>query len=111
MAPTSSRERLIETAIEMVWKNSYSSVSVDDICKAADVRKGSFYHHFKSKAELAVEAMEQHYQKAKSDFDKVFSADLSENFAVLLMVCLLFGLYFVLIIIARRFDRRDLDKV
>lgn len=45
------------------------------------------------------------------DFDKVFSADLSKNFAVLLMVCLLFGLYFVLIIIARRFDRRDLDKV
>ncbi|XP_022779645.1 uncharacterized protein LOC111321123 [Stylophora pistillata] len=45
------------------------------------------------------------------DFDKVFSADLSKNFAVLLVVCLLFGLYFVLIIIARRFDRRDLDKL
>lgn len=73
MTATNTKERLVETAIEMVWKNGYGSVSVDDICKTADVRKGSFYHYFKSKAELAVEAMEQHYQKAKSDFDKVFS--------------------------------------
>ncbi len=73
MASTNTKDRLVETAIEMVWKNSYSSVSVDDICKAADVRKGSFYHYFKSKAELAVEAMEQHYQKKKGDFDKAFS--------------------------------------
>ena len=45
------------------------------------------------------------------DFDKVFSADLSENFVVLLVVCLLFGFYFLLIAIARRFDKKDLDKV
>ncbi len=73
MATTKTRDRLVEVAIEMIWKNSYSSVSVDDICKAADVRKGSFYHYFKSKAELAVVAMEQHYQKAKIEFDHVFS--------------------------------------
>jgi len=73
MALTKTRDRLVEIAIEMIWKNSYSSVSVDDLCKAADIRKGSFYHYFKSKAELAIAAMEQHYQKAKVDFDDVFS--------------------------------------
>ena len=73
MAKTNTKDRLVETAIEMVWKNSYSSVSVDDICKAADIRKGSFYHYFKSKAELALEAMERHYQSSKADFDKAFS--------------------------------------
>ena len=45
------------------------------------------------------------------DFDKVFSADLSKNFVVLLVVCLLFGLYIVLVVIARRFDKKDLEKV
>lgn len=45
------------------------------------------------------------------DFDKVFSADLSKNFVVLLVVCLLFGLYLLLVVIARRFDKKDLDKV
>lgn len=74
MTPTNTKERLVEAAIEMVWQNSYSSVSVDNICHAADVRKGSFYHYFRSKSELAVEAMEQHYQKAKVDFDNVFSS-------------------------------------
>ena len=45
------------------------------------------------------------------DFNKVFSADLSKNFVVLLVVCLLFGFYLLLVVIARRFDKRDLDKV
>lgn len=45
------------------------------------------------------------------DFDKVFSADLSKNFVVLLVVCLIFGLYILLVVIARRFDKKDLEKV
>lgn len=45
------------------------------------------------------------------DFNKVFSADLSKNFVVLLVVCLLFGFYLLLVVIARRFDKKDLDKV
>jgi TetR/AcrR family transcriptional regulator, transcriptional repressor for nem operon len=77
MSQTNTKDRLVETAIEMVWKNSYSSVSVDDICKAADIRKGSFYHCFKSKADLAIAAMEQHYQNSKGDFDNVFSPENS----------------------------------
>lgn len=73
MAKSDTKDRLVETAIEMVWKDSYGSVSVDDICKAADVRKGSFYHYFKSKAELAVAAMEQHYLESKPELDSIFS--------------------------------------
>ena len=45
------------------------------------------------------------------DFSKVFSADLSKNFVVLLVVCLLFGFYLLLVAIARRYDKKDLDKV
>ena len=45
------------------------------------------------------------------DFDKVFSADLSKNPAVLIVVCLIFGLYLLLVVIARRYDNKDLDKV
>ena len=45
------------------------------------------------------------------DFDKVFSADLSENFVVITVVCLLFGLYFILAVWVRRKDKEDLAKV
>ncbi|MCW2286501.1 AcrR family transcriptional regulator, partial [Rhodoblastus acidophilus] len=53
-----TKRRLIAAALELIWRSSYGSVSVDDICKAADVRKGSFYHFFPSKADLAVAAMD-----------------------------------------------------
>lgn len=45
------------------------------------------------------------------DFSKVFSADLSKDFVVLLVVCLLFGFYLLLVVIARRYDNKDLEKV
>ncbi|XP_048576826.1 uncharacterized protein LOC5521481 isoform X2 [Nematostella vectensis] len=44
------------------------------------------------------------------DFDKVFSADLSENFLVITTVCGLFGLYLIAVIFARRADLRDKKK-
>lgn len=70
---TNTKQKLIDTASELIWKNSYGSVSVDDICKAADVKKGSFYHYFKSKAELAVAVMDNCYDQSKPMFDEVFS--------------------------------------
>ena len=74
-ATNNTKQKLVETALELLWKNSYGSVSVDDICKAADVKKGSFYHFFPSKAHLAVAAMEETYRVAKPIYDEIFSAD------------------------------------
>ncbi|XP_068694084.1 polycystin-1-like protein 2 [Montipora foliosa] len=45
------------------------------------------------------------------DFDKVFSADVGKNPAVIIAISLLFGLYFILVLIARRFDKKDLEKL
>mgnify|MGYP005815962885 CR=1 FL=1 len=69
-----TKERLIDTVIELIWRNSYGSVSVDEICKTANVKKGSFYHFFSSKAELAVAALEQYYTESKPLFEDIFSA-------------------------------------
>src|ERR1700761_7359982 len=70
-----TKQILIDTASELIWKNSYGAVSVDDICKAADVRKGSFYHFFPSKVDLATAAMEHSYQGMKINYDRIFSAE------------------------------------
>ena len=76
-APTknkpTSKERLIETALDLIPTNSYGAVSVDEMCKAADVRKGSFYHHFKSKSDLAIAAMDALNHSMKPMFDDAFS--------------------------------------
>lgn len=54
-----AKERLMAAAIDLIWEASYGSVTIDDICKRADVRKGSFYYFFPGKAELAVAAIEE----------------------------------------------------
>lgn len=73
---TTKKQDLLNTALELMWKHSYGSVSVDDICKAADVNKGSFYYYFKSKAALAGAALDAYYQEQKPYFDDVFSPTL-----------------------------------
>lgn len=70
-----TKQTLIDTALYLIWTSSYGSVSVDDICKASGVKKGSFYHFFPSKVDLAIAAMEQSHDELKPLYDDIFSAD------------------------------------
>lgn len=51
-----ARAKLIEAAIATVRYKGFSATSVDEICAAAGVTKGAFFHHFTSKEALAVAA-------------------------------------------------------
>lgn len=75
---TGTRQKLIDTATDLLWTSSYGAVSVDDICKAAGVRKGSFYHYFPSKESLAIAAMEHfHETQLEPDLKQIFAANLA----------------------------------
>ncbi|MFW5448004.1 MAG: TetR/AcrR family transcriptional regulator [Methylophagaceae bacterium] len=75
-SPTNTKEKLLETANELIWKSSYGSVSVDEICKCSGVNKGSFYYYFSSKSELAVSVMEESYQMYEPELIKVLSSPI-----------------------------------
>ncbi len=51
-----ARTRLLDAAVLVIREKGYCGTSVDDLCAAAGVTKGAFFHHFKSKEELAVAA-------------------------------------------------------
>lgn len=68
--------KLLLTAVDMIWESSYGSVSVEDICERAGVKKGSFYYAFKSKSDLAVAAFEYHWDHKRPLLDKIFSSQL-----------------------------------
>ena len=68
-----SKQRIMNAALALIWENSYGTTSVDAICEKAGVKKGSFYHFFTSKSELAVEALEADWQSKKPVFDSLFS--------------------------------------
>lgn len=51
-----SKTRLLAAAFDVIRTKGYSGTRVEDICEAAGVTKGSFFYHFKSKEDLALEA-------------------------------------------------------
>ena len=70
---TDTKERLLDATLQLIWEESLGAASVDAICEKAEVRKGSFYHFFKSKEELVAAALEAHFKTARVDFDRIFS--------------------------------------
>jgi len=70
---STARERLVQATIDLIWLESYGAVSVDAICERAGVKKGSFYHFFKSKDDLVIAALEAHWAGRKPALDEMFS--------------------------------------
>lgn len=56
MSKADTKTRLLGAALTLVRTNGYDATSVDDLCKAAGVTKGAFFHHFSTKEDLAVAA-------------------------------------------------------
>lgn len=64
------RERLLSSARRVMLDRGYPGTTVDQICAAADVTKGAFFHYFKSKEEVGKAVVER------------FVSDLVEAFRV-----------------------------
>ncbi len=71
--PSHAKEKLRQVASDLIWDNTYVSISVNKICQKANVHKGSFYHFFRSKADLAIAACEMLWQKTQPELDRIFS--------------------------------------
>lgn len=48
------KQKILSTAIDLIKKNGYDSVTLQDICIAANISKTTFYYHFKSKEDLLI---------------------------------------------------------
>ena len=75
MRQCESKLKLLRTAHELISQQSYGSVGVDQICEQSGVKKGSFYHFFRSKSELTVAAYEYHWAGLQETLDRIFAAE------------------------------------
>jgi TetR/AcrR family transcriptional repressor of nem operon len=60
-----TKARLIDSATSLVRQKGFAATSIDDICRAAGVTKGAFFHHFASKQALAVAGAEHWTARAE----------------------------------------------
>ena len=52
-----SKIKLLDAALKVVRAKGYSATRIEDICAEAGLTKGSFFHHFRSKEDLALAAV------------------------------------------------------
>ena len=61
-----SKAKLLDAAIKVVRTKGYNATRIEDVCAEAGVTKGSFFHHFKTKDDLALAAIE-HWKASSGD--------------------------------------------
>ncbi|REF36035.1 TetR/AcrR family transcriptional regulator [Thermasporomyces composti] len=54
-----SRERLVQAMSELLWERGYADTSPREVRQRSGVGQGSMYHHFPTKRDLALAALER----------------------------------------------------
>ncbi|MFD0201066.1 MULTISPECIES: TetR/AcrR family transcriptional regulator [Saccharothrix] len=70
---STARDRLRDSACELLHTRGYAAIGVAEICTRADVRKGSFYHFFESKQALTIEVIDTHWQAQRTAWRQLLS--------------------------------------
>jgi TetR/AcrR family transcriptional regulator, transcriptional repressor for nem operon len=60
-ADSPTRQKLLDAAQELMLTKGYTATSVDDVCTAAGLTKGSFFHYFEGKEDLGKVVAERFY--------------------------------------------------
>ena len=76
---TMSAEKVLEVAIEAYWQNDLADVSVNSICRAAQVSKPSVYREFGNEDGLTHAALESYAEQLLSDLSKILQSGQGMN--------------------------------
>ncbi len=67
-----NREKVLEAAACIFGRSGYQCTTVDEILESAGVAPSNFYYHFKSKEELALEVLEQFFERFRQIIAPIF---------------------------------------
>jgi TetR/AcrR family transcriptional repressor of nem operon len=62
-----SKTRLLDATLKVVRAKGYHAARIEDVCTEAGLTKGSFFHHFKGKDDLALAAV-KHWDAQTTEF-------------------------------------------
>jgi TetR/AcrR family transcriptional repressor of nem operon len=63
-----SKTKLLNAALHVIRAKGYSATRIEDVCEAAGLTKGSFFHHFDSKEALALAAADYWSERTSALF-------------------------------------------
>ena len=70
-----TRERILETATELIHQRGFKNTGVAEILAASGVPRGSFYFYFESKEELGCVLLARYRERQRAALPEVFPED------------------------------------
>jgi TetR/AcrR family transcriptional repressor of nem operon len=61
LARSTTKDKFLEAATRLMLRKGCTATTIDEICQAAGFTKGGFFHHFKSKEQLAEEVLNRFF--------------------------------------------------
>lgn len=77
-----TRQKLIDTAEDLLKKNGFNALCVEDITKSAGVAKGTFYVYFKHKEDIIAEICRGYFKEIETQINTMSGSDLIEKLSL-----------------------------
>jgi TetR/AcrR family transcriptional repressor of nem operon len=65
-----TKRKLVDAGMNLMRARGFNATTVDDVCTAAGVTKGGFFHYFKSKDEIAKAALAHFHEGKVKDYEE-----------------------------------------
>jgi len=66
-----TREKIFQAALGLIKEKGYEQTTLVDICKAAGIASGTFYHHFASKQDILIEYVREESQDLMNYYESL----------------------------------------
>jgi TetR/AcrR family transcriptional regulator, transcriptional repressor for nem operon len=64
-----TKDRLLQAGLEMLLRHGYNDLGIQALLEQTDTPKGSFYHHFKSKEDFALQVIDRYMEEVHRGLD------------------------------------------
>ena len=74
-----TKKKLITTALKLIKEKGFDSINVEDITKASNVAKGTFYTYFKRKEDIVLEISRTPFGEIADEIEQMENAELFDK--------------------------------
>jgi TetR/AcrR family transcriptional regulator, transcriptional repressor for nem operon len=75
---STTKQDLLELGLQLLLKHGYTDLGVAALLEKAGVPKGSFYHHFESKEDFGLQAIDRYMDGVHGALDAAFNDEARE---------------------------------